>query len=192
MGVVNSDPAHRAALTTRGKVQARQLGAQLGSLNIDLGVATRFPRTQQTLKLVLHGRRVPTVTEPGFDEIRAGDFDGRPVEEYWAWKEHHPWHVRLPHGESVDEALLRYAAALRRLLARTEAITVVVLHEFVLHRIAVAAASDTSLFADATFDNAVPYLFDQSTLGRAAAGLEALARAPGPTEVGRRWPPVLR
>jgi hypothetical protein len=43
-----------------------------------------------------------------------------PIEAYWTWKERHTSHDLLPNGESVDEALLRYAGALERLLGRDE------------------------------------------------------------------------
>jgi broad specificity phosphatase PhoE len=40
-------------LTERGKTQARQLGAQLHCLRVDVAVATRFLRAQQTAELAL-------------------------------------------------------------------------------------------------------------------------------------------
>jgi broad specificity phosphatase PhoE len=67
-------------LTARGRTQARQLGAQPANLDIDLALGTSFLRTQQTIALALSGRRVPVVIDPGFDEIRAGDLDGKPIE----------------------------------------------------------------------------------------------------------------
>ena len=39
---------------------------------------------------------------------------------------------RLPHGESPDDAFRRYATALRSLLARTEPVTLIMLHESAL------------------------------------------------------------
>jgi broad specificity phosphatase PhoE len=81
----------------------------------------------------------------------------------------------LPHGESVDDAFLRIADGLRRLLARTEPVTLVVLHSFALRYIASAARS-SGLPGDALFANAVPYLFHEAAVARAAAGLEAIGR----------------
>jgi hypothetical protein len=45
----------------------------------------------------------------------------------------------------VDEALLRYANALRRLLSRTEAVTLLVVHEFARHIAGAAAAASVSV-----------------------------------------------
>jgi broad specificity phosphatase PhoE len=180
-GLVSSDPARSVGLTARGRAQARQLGAQLAALDIELAVGSSFLRTQQTLAVALCGRRIPTLIDRGFDEVQAGDFDGKPIEAYWSWQERHAASDRFPHGESVNEALLRYEDALRRLLSRTEAVTLVVLHEFAMHRIAAAATTSYSL-SDASFGNGFSYLFDEPAIERAAAGLAQS----DPAERGRR------
>src|SRR6266540_4027123 len=86
------------------------------ALNTDparpLAVTTNFLRTQQTAELALQGRDVPILIEPDLDEIRAGAFDGKPINAYWAWKERHSPRDRFPGGESLDQAIRRYAAAL--------------------------------------------------------------------------------
>lgn len=52
-GVVSSDPHRPVALTERGRKHAGGLGAQVAGLNIELAVATRFRRTQETAALAL-------------------------------------------------------------------------------------------------------------------------------------------
>jgi hypothetical protein len=106
--VISSDPAHPAALTRRGRGQARKLGAQLANLEIDIAFCTRFLRTRQTIDVALRGRAIPVLVEPGLDEVQAGVFDGAPIQSYWAWKERHAPSERFPHGESLDEAVRRY------------------------------------------------------------------------------------
>jgi broad specificity phosphatase PhoE len=170
--VLSSDPARPVALTERGRVQARDLGAQLANVPVDLAVGTRFLRTQETIAIALHGRNVPVLIEPGFDELQVGDLDGGPMAAYRSWKHQHTLADRLPHGESPDDALRRYADALRRLLARTETVTLVVLHEFALRYI---AATDGSRLPEEAVGNAVPFLFDQHAVERAAASLDATA-----------------
>jgi hypothetical protein len=127
--VLSTSPSRRVALTALGRAQARALGAQLAGLHVDLAVGTRLLRTQETIGIALHGRPVPTLIEPGFDEIRAGDLDGARIDTYRSWRDRHTAGDRLPHGESTDDTLRRYAAALRRLLARKEEVTLVVIHE---------------------------------------------------------------
>ena len=124
--VLNTNPSHPVALTERGRAQARALGAQLANLPIDLAVCSRLLRTRETISIALGGRAVPVLTEPGFDEIRAGDLDGEPIQAYWDWLGQHTASDRLPHGESLDNALRRYAGALRWLLTRAGTVTLVV------------------------------------------------------------------
>jgi broad specificity phosphatase PhoE len=174
--VVSSDPARPVELTERGRAQARTLGAQLAGLEIDLAIATRFRRTQQTAEVALEGRGVPLLIEPGLDEIQAGECDDAPIERYWRWNEHHSESDRFPHGESMQQALARYAGAVRRLLSRTERVTLVVFHEFALRRVAEAATGSSSL-SDAAFANAVPHLFHEQALARAVAALGVTARS---------------
>jgi broad specificity phosphatase PhoE len=171
--VLNSNPSQPVALTARGRTQARALGAQLANLHVDLAVGTRLLRTQETIDVAMDGRQVPTLIEPGFDEIHAGDLEGVPIEAYRSWRDHHTLGDRLPHGESTEDALRRYAGALRRLLARKETVTLVVIHELALRYIATAAA-DPLPFNGTPFPNAVPYLFDEPAARRAATNLAAL------------------
>lgn len=76
---------------------------------------------------------------------------------------------RLPHGESIDDALRRYADALRRLPARKEKVTLVVIHEIALRYIAAAATPGPAPLNDTAVPNAAPYLFDEPAVRRAAA-----------------------
>ena len=183
---LSSDPARPVALTGRGRAQARALGAQLANVHIDLAVGTRFQRTQETIGIALHGRRVPVLIEPGFDELRAGDLDGAPVEAYRSWRRQHTLSDRLPHGESPDDAFRRYANALRSLLARTEGVTLVVLHESALRNIALAAGAEESPLPAEAVGNAIPFLFDEHAVGRAATSLAAMATSVQPGQDSRR------
>jgi broad specificity phosphatase PhoE len=172
--VLSTDPSRPTALTDRGRAQASALGAQLANVPIDLAVSSRLPRTRETISIALAGRPVPVLTEPGFDEIQAGDLDGKPIQAYWDWLAQHTPGDRLPHGESIDDALRRYAGALRRLLARAEPVTFTVTHELALRHIATAAAAPGYLPRPGTdFANAAPYLFDSRAVRRAAAALAA-------------------
>jgi broad specificity phosphatase PhoE len=81
-GVVSANPARHVPLTERGRSQARQLGAQVDCLRIDVAVATRFARTQETAKLALDRRQVPLIIEPALDEIHARAYDGLPLGTY--------------------------------------------------------------------------------------------------------------
>jgi broad specificity phosphatase PhoE len=174
--VVNSDPSKSLPLTARGKEQARTLGEQLTNLEIDLAVGTRFLRTQETIDIALHDRGVPILIEPGFDEVQAGDMEGAPMEVYWSWKEEHDWDTQFPRGESVNDALRRYAAAIKSVLDRSERVTLIVGHEFGLRSVATGAARGAfPLTQFGAWEHAVPYLFDAHALCGAAARLTRVA-----------------
>ena len=136
-------------------------------------MATRFVRTRQTVDVALAGRQVRRLVEPRFDELNVGERDGVPIELYRRWKAHHATSERFPHGESTDHALQRHARGLRRLVARPEHVVLVVLHEFALRRIIQAAAAIR--LADHAPANAVPYLFDEAAVTRAARHLDVPA-----------------
>jgi broad specificity phosphatase PhoE len=174
-GRVSSDPDRSVALTARGREQARNLGAQIAGIDIELALTTRFVRTQDTAQLALGARPVPILIDPDLDEIRAGDLDGHPLEDYWAWKETHSPAERFPNGESVDEARLRCAAALRRLLFRTDRVALIILHEVALRWIA-ESAMGSRWRPHGTFANAMPYLFGERAVERAVERLEESAR----------------
>ncbi len=136
--------------------------------------------TQQTIDIALRGRQVSVLVEPGFDELRVGDLDSGPIEIYWSWKNQHSLRDRPPPGESRADALCRYANALRRLLARTETVTLAVIHELGLRYI-VTAAADASRWPDMAFANAIPFLFDEYAVRRAASlGAMACPRSSSP------------
>lgn len=178
--VFSSDPSRPVALTARGRAQARALGAQLANLPIDLAVGTRLLRTQQTIDIALDGRPVPVLIEPGFDELRVGDLDGAPIAAYRSWRHQHTTNDQLPHGESIQDAVRRYAGALRRLLAREETVTLVIVHELALRYMTAAAASGSPPVVGTAIRHAIPYLFDQDAARRAADSLDALALAGQP------------
>jgi broad specificity phosphatase PhoE len=172
---LNGDPSRLVDLTERGREEARQLGTQVANIPLDLCVHTRFSRTRETAVIALAGRDVPILVEPLLDDIDVGDFDGAPLEEYRAWKHGHPRDVPFPGGESLDDAARRYAAGLRNLLERPEATVLVVCHEIPLRYALNGASGSDSLDGPAhELVNAVPYLFDEAGLERAASGIERL------------------
>ena len=93
---LNSNPSQPVALTVQGRTQARTLGAQLANLHIDLAVGTRLLRTQQTIDIAMDDRQVPTLIEPGFDEIHAGDLEGAPIEATGPGGTITPWATACP------------------------------------------------------------------------------------------------
>ena len=69
-GIVNGDPVRDRGLSPRGVAEAEGLAAQIATVRIDLCVTSRFPRAQETARLALGGREVPTVVDGDLDDIR--------------------------------------------------------------------------------------------------------------------------
>ena len=97
------------------------------------------------------------------------------MDAYWPWNYQHTLEGPAPARESVRDAPRRYADTLRRLLARDETVTLVIVHELALRYITAAATSGAPPVPGAAFPNAVPNLLDQQAARRAAASLDALA-----------------
>jgi len=174
-GRVNGDPTVPVPLTKDGEEQARQLGAQLANVPLELCVHTRFTRTRETAQLALEGREIPFVEEPLLDDIDVGDLEGATIEDYRAWKAKHARSDAFPGGESLDDTARRYAEAFERLLARAEGHVLVVCHEIPLRYALNAAAGSSELDGPAhQIENATPYLFDEQQLQRAAERIRTL------------------
>jgi broad specificity phosphatase PhoE len=176
---INGDPAVRVALSDTGREQARVLGAQLAQLPLEACVVTRFSRTRETAEITLAGRDVPLVEEPLLDDIDIGDLEGETVEDYRSWKRAHTRADPFPGGESLDDAAQRYARGFARLLELPHDCVLVVCHEIPV-RYALNAAGGSGELDRPLHDigNAMPYLFDEAALRRAA---ERIAQLVDPT-----------
>jgi len=174
--VVNGDPVLDRGLSEQGIEEAQGLTDQLAALPLDLVVVSPFPRALQTANIALEGRDVPHLVDPELGDVRIGELEGESLDAYRAAPAHTNRKERFPGGESLDEAALRYARAFERLLARDEAVTLVVCHEIPVRYLVNAAAGSTELNGPHLYvANATPYLFDQTSLERAVAHIRELA-----------------
>jgi broad specificity phosphatase PhoE len=172
---INGDPSVDVPLTPEGESQAHALGLEIANIGFDLCLHTRFDRTRQTAEIALAGRDVPLDVEPLFDDIDVGDLEGETLDAYRAWKHSHARQIPFPGGESLDDAALRYARGFRRLLVLPHDTVLVVTHEIPIRYALNGAAGSDSLDGPAhEVENAVPYLFDDEALERAADGIEAI------------------
>jgi broad specificity phosphatase PhoE len=172
---INGDPTVPVSLTDKGRDESHLLGQQVAHIPIELCIITRFERTRKTAELALEGRNVPVEVEPLLDDIDVGELEGRSIEEYRAWKRTHTRRDPFPRGESLDDAARRYAQAFQTLLDRPEISILVVTHEIPLRYAINAADGSDSLDGPAhQLANAAPYLFDETALRRAVAGIQRL------------------
>ncbi len=174
--VVNGDPALDRGLSELGIEEAERLGGEIAALPVDLTAVSPFPRALQTANIALGNRKVPHVVDDDLGDVRIGVLEGASLDVYRAAPAHANRKERFPGGESLDEAALRYVAALERLLARDERTTLVVCHEIPVRYVVNAAGGTDDLNRPLrSVANATPYLFDEESLARAVAGIRELA-----------------
>ena len=174
-------------LTPQGVEEAIALRTALSDRRIDLGVATRLVRTQETLALALEGRDVPQIVLPALDEIRFGAFEGGSLEPYRAWAWSLPPDAPCPGGgESRAEAAVRYAAALEELLARSEQVVLAVSHSLAVRYVLDAADGSFPTARVTPVGHAVAHELGADAVARAAETLRAWAEAPVFAEPPRR------
>jgi probable phosphoglycerate mutase len=178
-GTVNGEPPG-PGLTAAGRAQAATLGRELADERVDLGVATRFLRTQETLAAALGDRDVPRAVLSAFDEIRYGAFEGGPLEAYrgWAWTE--PPDVRPPGGgESRADVAARVAGGMDALLGRDEEVILLVGHALPLRYVVDAADGSFPAARVEQLGHAVAGLrLDADAVATAAQTLRAWSREP--------------
>jgi broad specificity phosphatase PhoE len=177
---VNGDPRRPVPLTPKGEKEAELLGLQVGGFKFDVCFHTRFPRTRQTAEIALGKRPVPYVTEPLFDDVNIGEFDGALTEDYRKWKKGRTRAERFPGGESLVEAAERYAAGYQRLVESPYQTVFVVCHDIPLRYVLNAVAGSHWLDGPIhDVPNATAFLFDEEALRRAAPRIRELAAVNG-------------
>jgi len=174
--VVNGDPALDRGLSEQGIEEAERLGGEIAALPIDLTAVSPFPRALQTANIALGNRQVPHLVDDDLGDVRIGELEGKTLDEYRAAPAHTNRKERFPGGESLDEAAMRYADALERLLARAERTILVVCHEIPARYVVNAAGGSDDLNGPLrAVANATPYLFDDASLRRAVERIRELA-----------------
>lgn len=177
-GLVNGNPAQDRGLSPLGVEEATELGFQLAAVAIDLCVTSEFPRAQETASLALAGRDTGRLVDPGLNDVKVGELEGKTLDDYRVWKRAHTRDDAFPGGESLNDAARRYADAFERVLGREEPTILVVCHEIPV-RYAVNASEGSNELDHPLHDvaNAAPYLFDADALRRAVDRMRELTAA---------------
>jgi broad specificity phosphatase PhoE len=172
---INGDPSVEVPLTEEGEAQAHRLGLEVANVPFDACIHTRFARTRLTGEIALAGREIPFAAEPLLDDIDVGELEGEPLDVYRAWKHSHARSVSFPGGESLDDAAARYVEAFQELLVLPYDRILIVTHEIPIRYALNGASGSDSLDGPAhEVANAVPYLFDEDSLARAASRIETI------------------
>ena len=141
-GRLNGDPSVPVHLTDQGREQVALLRDRIADMRVDLGVRTRFPRTEQTIAILLEGRDVPVVVCADLDDVLLGEFEGRSVEDYRRFRDENGQEARPRGGESRLDALARYTRGFERLLEVDARAPLVVTHDIPIRFLANAIAGE--------------------------------------------------
>ena len=144
-GRLNGDPSVPVHLTEQGREQVALLRDRVADMPVDLGVRTRFPRTEQTIAILLEGRDVPVVVCADLDDVLLGEFEGRSVEDYRRFRDENGQDARPRGGESRLDALARYTRGFERLLEVDARAPLVVTHDIPIRFLANAIAGEDPL-----------------------------------------------
>jgi probable phosphoglycerate mutase len=126
---VNGDPSVPVELTERGRAQALAVAPAVRAIAWGSAWHTRFPRTRDTLALLLpDGHPVPQVI-PDLDDINVGDLEGKTIEEWRAWRRGRGLEEAPPGGESRLDVLRRYARGFDRLVQEAALPALVICHD---------------------------------------------------------------
>jgi broad specificity phosphatase PhoE len=177
-GLTNGDPRVPCALTATGREEARRLGIELVDDTIDLCVTSEFERVQETADLALAGRDVPRLVLADLNDIRFGEFEGRPLIEYRAWAHAHGPEDVVPGGDSRAQTVARYVHAYRTILVRPEETVLVVAHGLPVRYVLDALEGRNPAAAVAQVPYAEPFRLTAIELAAAVGQLESWVAAP--------------
>ena len=178
-GIVNGDPGASCPLTDTGREQARLLAATIADAAIDLCVVTEFARTQETADIALEGRDVPRLVVPELNDVRFGEFEGRPLTDYRAWAGDNEPTIDAPGGgESRAATVDRYVRGFDKVLRRREPTILAVIHGLPIRYVlnALEDIDPAPLVDQVTY--ATAYAVSDDELRRAVERLRAWAERP--------------
>jgi probable phosphoglycerate mutase len=179
LGLTNGDPAVRVELTETGREEALRLGVELRDEPIELCVTSEFARAQDTADLALEGRDVIRVVLPDLNDIRFGEFEGRPLVEYRAWAHSHGPEEPCPGGgESRAQTVGRYVDGYRDLLGRREETVLVVAHGLPVRYVLDALEGRDPAAKVGQIPYAEPFRLGSAQLEQAVERLAAWVRRP--------------
>ena len=177
-GLVSGDPTEPRGLTGLGREQARRLGELLADEPIELCVTSEFVRVRETADLALADRDVPRLVVPELNDVRFGEFEGRPFEEYRAWAGARDPTEAPAGGESRAEVAARYVRGFRLVLARPERLILVVAHGLPLRYTLLALQSLDPTPIVEQVPLAEPYRLQRADFERAIDRLERWSESP--------------
>ena len=110
-------------LTEAGRAQATEAGKQLKDKGIDLLFVSPIERAQETARVVASELGLPAesiISEPRIGEINVGNFNGKSLDEFFAYRREHSFGETFPGGESHADAKKRFGEFLYEIESKYE------------------------------------------------------------------------
>jgi broad specificity phosphatase PhoE len=171
--ILNGDPSVHNPLSDHGREQCADLAPTLGAIEWASVWTTRFARTKESLALIAPQHAHLGQELPLLDDINVGEFEGRPIDEFRAWRKLNTPETVPTGGESLVQAVERYAHGLLHLLHHAPRPALAVIHDQPIRYVMNAQAGDDPLKgALRKVPNAVPYPFSADALLLAAQRLD--------------------
>ncbi len=171
--ILNGDPSISNPLSAHGREQCASLASVVGSMQWNSAWTTRFPRTKESLSLIAPAWSGPAQEIELLDDLKVGAFEGKHIEEFRSWRRANGPGVAPPDGESLVQAVERYAHGLKFLLEHAPRPALVVLHDQPIRYVMNAQAGDDPFTgALRKVPNAIPYPFSEAALALAAERLD--------------------
>jgi probable phosphoglycerate mutase len=169
---VNGDPSVPVELTERGRAQTLAVAPAVSAIAWGSAWHTRFPRTRDTLALLLpDGRPVPQII-PELDDIDVGDLEGKTIEVWRAWRRGRGLDEAPPGGESRLDVLQRYARGFDRLVQEGALPALVVCHDQAIRYLENVLIEEDPLFGPVkAIPNATPFSYRQADVALGAQRL---------------------
>jgi 2,3-bisphosphoglycerate-dependent phosphoglycerate mutase len=169
---VNGDPSVPVELTERGRAQALAVAPAISAIAWGSAWHTRFPRTRDTLALLLpDGRPVPQIIRE-LDDINVGDLEGKTIEVWRAWRRGRGLDEAPPGGESRLDVLQRYARGFDRLVREGALPALVVCHDQAIRYLENVLIDEDPLFGPVqAIPNATPFSYRQADVALGAQRL---------------------
>lgn len=175
---VNGDPSQPVHLSDVGRAEARALAPVIGAVAWGSAWHTRFPRTLETLDLLLPDGQPRRHVIPELDDINVGELEGQTIEVWRAWRRGRGLEQAPAGGESRIAVLRRYAVGFERLGREAELPAIVVCHDQAIRYLENVLSGEDPMFGPVQMiPNATPYVYTSADLALGAERLVARADA---------------
>jgi broad specificity phosphatase PhoE len=169
---VNGDPSKPVHLSELGRAQVLALAPLIRAVPWGSAWHTRFPRTLETLELLLPEGTPGRHVIPELDDIDVGVLEGQTIEAWRAWRRGRGLDEAPEDGESRIAVLRRYARGFERLGEEAALPALVVCHDQAIRYLENVLEHDDPMFGRVQeIPNATPFAYSAADVALGARRL---------------------